>query len=134
MKGLKVAIFVLLISVFISGTGVFASTTRSYAGIDLKAYKGESQYGPATKTSSGQQQYHNAYNINLCTSNYNDVSVRVYSESKKYSDWITVSKGSTSKWENNNKTNRADAYNLFIRNNVWGICKSQHWGDWYLDI
>lgn len=134
MKGLKISFSILAIASIFSIIAVNATTSRTYAGIQLKAYSGEKTYGPATKTASGVQKYNNEYNLNLCTSNYNDVAVRVYSEARGNSDWITVSKGATSQWANNQKSNRADAYTLKIKNNVWGVCKSEHWGVWILDV
>lgn len=134
MKGIKISLLVLSIATILNFVGVNATTTRSYAGINLKAYSGTTHKGPATKKASGVQKYKNEYNINLCTSNYNDVSVRVYSEAKGYSEWAVIKKGFTVEWPNDGKTNRADAYDLYIKNNVWGLCESQHFGTWYLDV
>lgn len=124
----------LITVIFVSIIGVNATTKKTYTAVDLKAYNGVVKRGPASKVASGIQKYTNEYNINQCTSNYNDVAVRVYSEAKGYSSWIAVSKDATSAWANNEKTNRVDAYNLEIKNNVWSVCQSQHWGVWYLDI
>lgn len=134
MRGLKISFSILVIALFISLVGVSATTSKTYAGVKLPAYNGKVQKGPVIKKKSGIQKYTNEYNINSCTSNYNDVSVRVYSEANGYSSWMTVSKGATSSWANNAKTNKADAYNLQIKNNVLSVCESEHWGVWYLDV
>lgn len=135
MKGVKIALGILAFAVIINVTGTNATTKKTYAGIQLSAYNGVSTYGPASKYATGVQKYTNEYNINLCTSNENDVAVRVYSEKKGYSDWMTVSRDATSAWKDNDDvTNRIDAYTIDIKNKVWSPCKSEHWGVWYLDV
>ena len=133
MKVLKISVLVLVLSIIISSAGVFATNVKKYAGINLPAFSGNYMTGKYFKEAKGRQYYQNEYNLNNCTGNYNDVDVRLTNEQGESSAWMTVGKGATSSWADNSKSNESRFYKLTIKNSVWGLCKSSHSGNWYLD-
>lgn len=132
MKYVKLTLGILIVTILATGISAFATT--GHYSITLKALSGETQLGPKTKTSSGPQAYYNLGTVNSCTSNRNTIEVMVKSERGGESAWIKVSDGATSSWSNNpGSTYTANAYNLYIRNDVFSPCTAGHSGVWYLD-
>lgn len=140
MKYVKLTMAALVLSLVTCGVSVFAAdNVISYNAIDLKAFSGETQGGPATKKQTGAQSYRNFGTVDNCTAADKNVDVRVHyvkkdgSNDTVYSDWMTVSPGATSSWKLDAKTKNPDAYNIHIKVSTWGVCTAKHFGDWYLD-
>ena len=79
------------------------------------------------------QRYENFSTINSCTNNNNDIGIRVRTEANGYSDRVSVSVGSTATLPKDITTTRIDAYDLYIRNNVFSPCSAVHSGVWYFN-
>ena len=131
MKYIKIILGTLVVSALACITSVFA-TTKNY-NITLKELNATTTVGPQTKQTTVRQAYENKESINSCTSNYNSVKVRVYSEDAGYSDWMTVSRGAKSYWKEDSKTTGMRAYNLDVKNGTITPCKAYHFSTWYLD-
>lgn len=131
MKYLKMSIIMFLLTFVFTSVTTSASDYQVYASVTLPAFKKEVEKGPKSKTIKGEQKYYNEYTINSCTGNNNVVGVRVWSELKGYSDDASVSVGSTASIPYNDKSNRIDAYKLYLKNNTYSICEANHGGIWY---
>lgn len=132
MKYVKVTLGVLLVTILTTGFSVFATT--GHYSIKLKSLMGATELGPKTKEREGTQSYYNIGTVNTCTSNRNTVKVMVRSERNGESDWIQVTDGATSSWTGKKgQPNTVNAYNLFIKNDIFIPCEANHSGTWYLD-
>lgn len=132
MKYIKVTLGILLVTILTTGFLAFASTA-TYS-IKLKAFSDDTQLGPKSKERVGEQAYYNIGTVNTCTGNRNTVKVMVKSERNGESDWIQVTDGATSSWTSSKGSpNTVNAYNLYIKNDVFSPCQANHNGTWYLD-
>lgn len=134
MKYLKISLTVFLFMFVFAVTATKASSgSATYAGITLPTLMNETRKGPKSKTSVGIQRYENFSTINSCTNNNNDIGIRVRTEANGYSDRVSVSVGSTATLPKDITTTRIDAYDLYIRNNVFSPCSAVHSGVWYFN-
>lgn len=134
MKYLKVSLFAFIVTFAISAFAVKAvGNYQAYIGINLPALHSEVMLGPETKTENNVQHYYNGGTVNSCTGNENNVSSAVKRSGVSKSDFITISRYSNAAWPNNNKSNVAAAYNLYVKNPTTTPCSANHSGTWYLD-
>lgn len=132
MKIFKLFVSLFIFTFILSAFSVNAdSGFQAYAGVTLSNFNNEVRKGPKSKTEYGRQYYENYSNINSCTGNENAIAVSVESEGKGRSNWIEITKGAVSSWNDSTKTYSVNAYNIYIKNNVWSPCQSYHNGIWY---